>query len=241
MQEVLVAAYRGEETLSDEIRFKPWILGIARNKCNDYFRAKAKIRPTVCCFVISFIIENVQLITRRGFYDIDDLLSNTIGGIIGQTLFLLAGYVVTHPNWRNELQSYRRWRKNARHRTLYPFARRIGMVRTTLLATDEMAVWDFYVMKLGYRLKKQIVPLDSAGTDMLLEMGKSQIVIHCSNRHERLDRQTLTISAKRLGAIIRRLNTNGIETGPIEQDPYTGRRMVRFLGPDGVNIAVIKS
>ncbi|MBR4905833.1 MAG: RNA polymerase sigma factor [Clostridia bacterium] len=42
LQEVLIAAYRGQETLSDETVFKQWILGIARNKCNDYFRAKAK-------------------------------------------------------------------------------------------------------------------------------------------------------------------------------------------------------
>ncbi len=42
LQEVLTAAYRSAETLSDEAMFKPWILGIARNKCNDYFRAKAK-------------------------------------------------------------------------------------------------------------------------------------------------------------------------------------------------------
>ena len=42
LQEVLTAAYRDAETLSDEVMFKPWILGIARNKCNDYFRAKAK-------------------------------------------------------------------------------------------------------------------------------------------------------------------------------------------------------
>ncbi len=42
LQEVLTAAYRGTETLSDEAAFKPWILGIARNKCNDYFRKKAK-------------------------------------------------------------------------------------------------------------------------------------------------------------------------------------------------------
>jgi len=42
LQEVLTSAYRCAETLSDETMFKPWILGIARNKCNDYFRAKAK-------------------------------------------------------------------------------------------------------------------------------------------------------------------------------------------------------
>ena len=42
MQEILIAAYRGQEMLADEATFKPWILGIARHKCNDYFRAKAK-------------------------------------------------------------------------------------------------------------------------------------------------------------------------------------------------------
>lgn len=42
LQEVLIAAYRGQETLSEKAMFKPWILGIARNKCNDYFRVKAK-------------------------------------------------------------------------------------------------------------------------------------------------------------------------------------------------------
>ena len=41
LQEVLVAAYRGAETLSDKDMFKPWILGIARNKCSDYFRRQA--------------------------------------------------------------------------------------------------------------------------------------------------------------------------------------------------------
>ena len=42
LQEVLAAAYRNRDTVSSEAAFKPWILGIARNKCNDYFRAKAK-------------------------------------------------------------------------------------------------------------------------------------------------------------------------------------------------------
>ena len=42
LQEVLIAAYRSAETLSNEAMFKPWILGIARNKCSDYFRTKAK-------------------------------------------------------------------------------------------------------------------------------------------------------------------------------------------------------
>ena len=42
LQDVLTAAYRNAETLENAQMFKPWILGIARNKCNDYFRGKAK-------------------------------------------------------------------------------------------------------------------------------------------------------------------------------------------------------
>ena len=42
LQEVQIAAYRNAETLQNPDLFKPWILGIARNKCKDYFRAKAK-------------------------------------------------------------------------------------------------------------------------------------------------------------------------------------------------------
>ena len=116
-------------------------------------------------------------------------------------MFISVAYVVTHPNWRKDLKSYRRWKRNAKKRTLYPFARRIGLSRTTLLATREEDVWDFYVNKLGFRLKKQIVPLDASGTDFLLEMGRSQVEIRCSNQEEALPPQSLTISAKRIVTI----------------------------------------
>ena len=173
-------------------------------------------------------------------YDMDDLVSNTIGGIIGQFLFISVAYVVTHPNWRKELKSYRRWKKNARERTLYPFARKMGLSRTTLFATNEEKIWDFYVMKLGFHMIKQIVPLDEPGTDMLLEMGKYQLEIHCSNTTENLKQQSLTLTARHLKPIIRRLNLNGIATGNIQQDPYTGLRCIRFAGPDQVMITVIE-
>lgn len=215
-------------------------LGYLLPYISSWFRAKVHIRPAVACFIISLCIENLQLITRRGFYDMDDLVSNSIGGLIGQMLFISVAYVVTHPNWRKELESYRRWKKNARTRTLYPFARHMGLSRTTIFATNEEEIWDFYVMKLGFRLKKQIVPLDSEGTDLLLEMGRYQIEIHCSNHAELLKRQTLTLSAKRLKPIIRRLNMNGIETGQVEQDPYTGLQCIHFEGPDQTVITVIE-
>ena len=205
-----------------------------------WFRAKVRIRPAVACFVIAFVIENLQLIFRRGFYDMDDLVSNTAGGIIGQFLYISFAYVVTHPDWRREQAAYRRWKRNARTRTLYPFARRMGLTRTTLRASDEEAVWDFYVMKLGFRLVKQIVPLDSPGTNMLLQMGKMQAEFLCSNTEEAIPPQTLTLSVRRLSPVIRRLKENGVSVGEITQDQYSGLRCVSLSGPDGVTILIIE-
>ena len=205
-----------------------------------WFRAKVRIRPAFACFVLSLLIENLQLVFRRGFYDMDDLVSNTIGGILGQFLYLSVAYVVTHPDWRKECEAFRRWKRNARTRTLYPFARRMGLSRTTLRASDEEAVWDFYVMKLGFRLVKQTVPLDSPGTDMLLQLGKLQVEVQCDNTEETLPPQKLTLSVRRLSPVIRRLESNGISVSEITQDRYSGLRCVSLSGPDGVAIEIIE-
>ena len=41
LQEVYLSAYRKFSGLKNKEAFKPWIISIARNKCKDYFRAKA--------------------------------------------------------------------------------------------------------------------------------------------------------------------------------------------------------
>ena len=206
----------------------------------NWFRARATIRPVVACFVISLVTENMQLIFRRGLYDLDDLLSNTLGGFIGQLLFLLIAYVVTHPDWRRELRAYHRWKRHARHMTLYPFARRIGLSRTTLLATYEEAVWDFYVDKLGFRVKKQVMDLKDMETRFLLVMGSSQVEVICFNKKKMIPVQYLTISARNLTKIKKRLEKNGIQVGDFHRDPYTDLRCLSFTGPDRVCITVIE-
>ena len=44
LQEIYAAAAQGLPSLTDPTRFKAWLLGIARHKCHDYFRAR---RPEV--------------------------------------------------------------------------------------------------------------------------------------------------------------------------------------------------
>ena len=41
LQEIYLSAYRNFPGLKNKSAFKPWIISIARNKCNDYFRTKA--------------------------------------------------------------------------------------------------------------------------------------------------------------------------------------------------------
>ena len=41
LQEIYLSAYQKFPQLKNKDAFKPWILSIARNKCNDYFRKKA--------------------------------------------------------------------------------------------------------------------------------------------------------------------------------------------------------
>jgi len=42
LQDVLFSAYKGFDKLKDKSIFKSWLIGIASNKCVDYYKAKAK-------------------------------------------------------------------------------------------------------------------------------------------------------------------------------------------------------
>jgi len=41
------------------------------------------------CFVFSLIVELIQLFTARGSFDVDDLILNTLGGLIGYIIYLI--------------------------------------------------------------------------------------------------------------------------------------------------------
>ena len=207
----------------------------------ETFRARAKVRPVLACLLISFAVENLQLIFKRGFYDMDDLLANTLGGLLGQTLFLSVAYVLTHPDWRRELFALRLWKRNARRSAFYPYARKLGPSRTTLLGTDEEEVHFFYVTKLGFRPRGQLNERLSFGTNYLFELGSTQLEIRCSNMPDKLPAQYLTLSVPNLSRIRKRLRRKGINPGPFELDPYTELRRMSFTGPDGVVITVIEA
>jgi len=206
----------------------------------DWFRARPRFRPLAAGLCCSFITENLQLIFQRGLYDLDDMISNTFGALIGQLLFLSLAYVVTHPDWRTELKRYRRWRHNAHRRTLYPFVSRLSPARVTIRATQEETVWSFYVKRLGFRMLRQLIHEDDDGTAFLLQMGGVQLELICSNTDEELEPQRLTFQVRNLDKVRKRMEKHGFTLGAYEIDPYTNHRMLSFEGPDHVTISMLE-
>lgn len=54
-----------------------------------FFRRWRFVLTVVSIFLISFLFESIQLYTGLGVFDVDDLLLNTMGGLLGCMLFLL--------------------------------------------------------------------------------------------------------------------------------------------------------
>lgn len=205
------------------------------------FRMRSLARPIVTCFLISLAIENIQLLTRRGNYDTGDILANVLGGILGTLLFLKHAYTLTNPNWKKDFRNYRRWRHRAKDGILFPYAKRLNVLRTILYATNEEETWNFYVEKLGFQLQRQLIPENSTETSFLFELGKTQIEVICLNRDEPLPKQSLTLCFENLDRIKDRLEAHGVSTGEYQLDPYTGRRCFRFDAPDQVSVTMLEA
>ena len=204
-------------------------------------RVRVRIRPALLCFLISLLVENIQLITKLGFYDVDDIITNTVGGLLGQSLFIVFAYIVANPDWRQELDSAVRWRRSSRKRALYPFARGIDLSRTTILGSDKDVVWEFYGEKLGFHLVDQVVSTDPIGMCMLFKMGEMQMEVICSSQVRIPAEQRLAITAHNLPKIKKRLEKAGIVAGPIEDDLYKGMQRFTFSAPDNVVVTIIES
>ncbi len=67
------------------VAFMPFgaLLRWVRNKKTGWFIA------TFYTFLFSLLIESVQLVTRIGVFDVDDLMLNTLGGVLGYICYAI--------------------------------------------------------------------------------------------------------------------------------------------------------
>lgn len=55
--------------------------------------ARGLFRMGLFTFEFSLLVETIQLVSRVGSFDVDDLILNTLGGILGYITFALCDYV----------------------------------------------------------------------------------------------------------------------------------------------------
>ena len=66
------------------------------------------------CFELTFLVEIIQLITKVGVFDVDDMILNLLGGIIGYVIFCLIFRVYV----RHQLKVRRQEREEAKKESL---------------------------------------------------------------------------------------------------------------------------
>lgn len=196
-----------------------------------------KNRTVFTCFLFSFITENIQLIFKRGTYDLDDLFFNTLGGLIGYAFYKTFAYYLTHPGWRKELHAYNRWKRHARKKPLAVCARGLHRGRATLFTSDWDTIRNYYVDKLGFR------PTGRQGDNevtsaMLLRLGGMSVEVRPLPAVT--FPQQLYITADNLDSLKKRLEKSGIPVSGFLADPYTNRRTVQVEAPDNTTIIFIE-
>lgn len=59
-------------------------------------RTRSFFRIMLFSFEFSFLVECIQLVTKVGTFDVDDLMLNTLGGVIGYLIFVLCNRMRRH-------------------------------------------------------------------------------------------------------------------------------------------------
>lgn len=57
--------------------------------CQTFRKLRSFVRCTLFGMAVSLCIESLQLVTGRGFFQLDDILTNTVGTMLGCLIFLL--------------------------------------------------------------------------------------------------------------------------------------------------------
>ena len=73
-----------QQTISNVIMFIP--IG--------FISAKLSYSPIIIGTVLSIIIETMQLVYRKGVFEFDDIIANTLGTIVGQLLYVSIKYLM---------------------------------------------------------------------------------------------------------------------------------------------------
>ena len=110
-----------------------------------------------------------------------------------------------------------------------------------VISSDYAKAKDFYIDKLGFALTKEVYR--PAQNDYLRMLRKGDTVLELFirpdaparvNNPEAMGLRHLAFQVEDIVPAVQWLNSVGIETEPIREDPYNGGRFTFFKDPDGL-------
>ena len=111
-----------------------------------------------------------------------------------------------------------------------------------IISSDYQKAKDFYVDKLGFKVKREVERKDrddfiitlEAPNGILIELFIEKNPPRRVTRPEAAGLRHLAFRVQDIEKSIEKLNKKGIETEEIRIDPQNGKRMTFFMDPDGL-------
>ena len=111
-----------------------------------------------------------------------------------------------------------------------------------IISSDYQKAKDFYVDKLGFKVKREVERKDrddfiitlEAPNGILVELFIERNPPRRVTRPEAAGLRHLAFRVQDIEESVEKLNEKGIETEEIRIDPQNGKRMTFFMDPDGL-------
>lgn len=111
-----------------------------------------------------------------------------------------------------------------------------------IISSDYQKAKDFYVDKLGFKVKREVERKDrddfiitlEASNGILIELFIEKNPPRRVTRPEAAGLRHLAFRVQDIEESVEKLNKKGIETEEIRIDPQNGKRMTFFMDPDGL-------
>ena len=111
-----------------------------------------------------------------------------------------------------------------------------------IISSDYQKAKDFYVDKLGFKVKREVERKDrddfiitlEAPNGILIELFIEKNPPRRVTRPEAAGMRHLAFRVQDIEESVEKLNKKGIETEEIRIDPQNGKRMTFFMDPDGL-------
>ena len=113
-----------------------------------------------------------------------------------------------------------------------------------IISSDYQKAKDFYVDKLGFKVKREVERKDrddfiitlEAPNGILIELFIEKNPPRRVTRPEAAGLRHLAFRVQDIEESVEKLNKKGIETEEIRIDPQNGKRMTFFMDPDGLSL-----